>query len=1166
MDVSEFPLTPGRYLIEASAGTGKTYTITHLVRRLILQRVPVREILVTTFSKAAAAELKARILKLLNEELNRLRPQAEDGSGEAAEQTSERVGGADAGRASSDRLLLMQAVSSIDEMTVSTIHGFCQKMLREFVLDSKLDFEPELIPDASDCADRLLRAFCREKFYGGGEQGTPDFDLYRRAARYAEDEIDECPPVDESRPESVAREAYLYVRERLQEEKAKAGTITFNDLIRIFCGALDGSPGLAKRIRSRYRAVFVDEFQDTDRLQYSIFDRCFPADGDSIFYMIGDPKQAIYGFRGADIYTYLRAKRSAGETSFTLTENFRSSPAMIRAVNLMFGDGCTETGHRSKAVFLQDGIPFVSVASGRPAEDFPQNDGAALRLSRYEGKKDACEAEIKKDVVRDIRRLLSDDRPMTVFEEQETDGKKVRVFRPLRASDIAILVQKHDQAADFVRMLNREGIAASACKSGRIFDTREAKVMLLLLKAFLQPDMQTARGLMLSPFFRYSCDDILRHPARAESALKLLADCGDVWRKSGLPAAFLGFLDTPCGDGATPRVRILSESNGERALTNYLHLMELLYQEEEEGHARPEDILNALNLACGGHGGIDGKASVDDTEDNPDQLRLDRDAASVQILTMFTAKGLEFPVVFVPFPALTDISRSISRETAYRVNTAADGGTEASVVLDFGKGGVTKRMLQEETLRSAVRLLYVALTRATLATYLYVQQLPDEKSGRGGAPVNFVKSAQGVLLRDKHLPDDTPESIRAWKDYFFTTRDKRPDVCAGWYSGLFPEPGSAGKRIPGGSSGAEDMPVFELLRDRPATPDGAGNEVLPPLRSGSAEQHEMEALTPPVIPDNWRVMSFSAFHTLLTDRADKDTESPADYDAEDVVTEEISMPEKTPLPATPPANAFRNFPHGKQSGTLTHELLEYFATHRPSAQDGPGADVSCFFNLFADETGTGRRIVMSRIEDALKKQAFRPENGPALYDGISYALRTPLPGLGIPLCGITRNRMTAEMEFFLDAPASLDLQRILSILKEGASGLSKKHLPDYRRTTFDKQGVLNGIVDLIFEYGGKYYIVDWKTNWLGNSDSDYTPPRIASAMGSSGYILQSYLYAAGLLRMLRQRGPGDGAFGGIYYLFLRGLDGHSKNGIWQDVPPMACLEKLLTLFQGDRRT
>ena len=1160
MNVTEYPLTPGRYLIEASAGTGKTYTITHLVLRLILARVPVREILVTTFSKAAAAELKARILKLLNETLDELRPRQENdgagpGSGAADPSSGERQ--PDAGERASRMLLLMQAISSIDEMTVSTIHGFCQRMLREFVLESRLSFDLELIPDESRYIDRLVRAFCRGRFYGGEEK--PDFAKCRAAADFAGEKIDDCPEPSGPCPQ---RDAYLYVRDRLQAEKAKDGAISFDDLIRIFSEALDGNPGLAARVQSRYRAVFVDEFQDTDRLQYGIFDRCFPSDGPAVFYMIGDPKQAIYGFRGADIYTYLQAKRSAKE-SFSLTENFRSSPGMIRAVNLMFGDGDLTPGHKSGAVFMQDGIPFVSVESGRKAEDFPADCGANLRLSRYEGRKNVCEDAIMLDVVRDIRRLLSEGGGMTVYEEVETDGgKKERISRPLRASDIAILVQKHAQASAFVQLLNREGIAASACRSGRIYDTDEANVMLLLLKAFLRPDMQTVRGLMLSPFFRLSCAGIVAEPARSEAVMKRLSDCGGVWRGSGLPAAFLGFIDTPCDDGVTPRVRVLSEAGGERALTNYLQLMELLYRKEAEEHLRPEDVLNALELAIGGHGGDDGPVSTDDAEENPDQLRLDRDSASVQILTMFVAKGLEFPVVFVPFPSKTDIGQFIRKgEIACKVNAAASGGPDTRITLDFGMSAENRRIVQEETLRSCVRLLYVALTRATLATYLYIQQLPEEKkTGRGGAqPVNFVRSAQGVLLRDKRLPDDSPDSIRKWKDYFFDTKDKRPDVCAGWYRALFPEFGPAAN-----ASGVPGPRVFELVRDRVAGGVSPDDGDLPALRSENDPETGMEALTLPAVSDDWRVMSFSAFHSLLTDRAYRETESPADYDADDVPDADPSAGDAGPSPAVS-ANTFRDFPHGRTAGTLTHGLLELFSKTRPPAGDGVGRDVTCWFNLFAEETAASRRLVLERIGDYLGQQAFRPENRQALYDGISCALRTPLPGIGIPLCGLRRDCMAAELEFFLDAPASLDLQRILTILREDASEQAGRHLPEYRQTAFDKRGILNGVVDLIFRHGGKYYIVDWKTNWLGDSDADYAPDRIAAEMGGAGYILQSYLYAAGLLGMLRQRGIGDDAFGGVYYLFLRGMDGRTANGIWRDVPPRTCIERLLKLFQGETR-
>ena len=485
MNLSDYPIDHGRYLIEASAGTGKTYTITHLILRLILQGVPVRKILVTTFSNAAADELKARILALLNEERNKLIPDPE----QTAEPETAETYHPDLFHSSDDlksRILLQLAISSIDEMTVSTIHGFCQKMLREFALKSGKAFETELVPDEAPYRDRLVRAFCRERFYEDGAQNPGMFGALSNAAKLASEPVDldsfEGEKLDEM--QTLRRDVYRFVRDRLPAEMEKDGAMSFNDMIRDLDAALQADDGLAKLIRARYQAVFVDEFQDTDRIQYRIFDKCFPKGCPNLFYMIGDPKQAIYGFRGADIYTYLRAKNTADDR-FTLTRNFRSSPAMIEAVNRMFGDGDLEEGHTTDGVFLQDDIPFVSIASGKSAGDFPDNPGGSLRLRHYIGSKGDCAHRISEDVVREIRYLLSENCPVRVFEGDD------HTPRPLRASEIAILVQRHEEAAGFVAMLNRVGIAASACKSGKIYDTDEAKLMLLLLRCFLHPDMES---------------------------------------------------------------------------------------------------------------------------------------------------------------------------------------------------------------------------------------------------------------------------------------------------------------------------------------------------------------------------------------------------------------------------------------------------------------------------------------------------------------------------------------------------------------------------------------------------------------------------------------------------------------------------------------------------
>ena len=1156
------PKYGGRYLIEASAGTGKTYTITHLILRLILMGVPVQKILVTTFSKAAADELKTRILKLLNEELSALESGGDANTDDPADRPEAGAGkragrgrrsDADAGQMSlfdcakleRHKLLLQLAVSSVDEMTVSTIHGFCQKMLREYTLQAGNGFETELVPDESEYLDRLIRRFCRNRFYGGGAGPGEKFETLRKAASFAAEPIDRDSAEGETltAQQTLYRDVYRYVRRELQAEKDKDGVISYNDIIRDFDAALAGDAGLAKLIRAHYQAVFVDEFQDTDRLQYRIFDRCFPVGCDRLFYMIGDPKQAIYGFRGADIYTYLQAKNTADD-QFTLTRNFRSSPAMIEAVNRMFGDGDLEEKHETGGVFLQKDIPFVSIASGAPG-DFPDEPGGSLRLRHYVGTKSECTPRIMNDVVAEIRYLLSEDCAMLVPEKPDDDGEKM--LRRLRASDVAVLVQNHDQAAAFVKLLNGEGIAASACKSGKVFATVEAKLLLLLLRCFLHPDMKYVRGLMLSPFFRFAPDDVATDSARLELLLKQMAEYGRLWAQSGLPAAVLQFLDTAVFDGGvSPRTRILSEFNGERMITNLVQLMELLYQKEKQEHLLPEDVLNSLNLI------INDKAKsgfTDDSEDNPDQLRLDRDSASVQILTMFAAKGLEFPVVFVPFPAKSDWNRIQKTEIAYRINTAALDAEPPETVLDFGKDRDNQTVARQEEIRNNLRLLYVSLTRASLVTYLYTQQL----AAPNGNATNFTNSAQGVLLTSHRPSEEEPGKTvveRKWEQgYYRGTPDVMPQPTADWWREL-DDDGDGGDR------------AFRIRRGGVLERHFGERGPVGPLRREDAPEDLESAEFTGTIRDQWSIMSFSAFHNILNDRADVERETPADLDEQnDALRDEPEdAPSEAPgLPVMPSLdlNLFRDFPHGTTVGSMTHKLLEICAGH---------------YNLFApdrEDDPAVRDAVGNRAAAVLREFGYDPDDETMkrqLLDGVARALRIPLPiasGGGIALSGIRQDRMVAEMEFFLDAPGSLDLERILSILADTASDQAR---PLVNRTTeqLDRNGVLNGIIDLVFEHGGKYYIVDWKTNWLGASDADYAPDRVRVAMGNAGYVLQSYLYAAALYRFLRQRGMDYEAFGGVCYLFLRGLNRETRDGIWFDVPPRECLGKLLELFeQGD---
>ena len=1210
-DISDYPINRGRYLIEASAGTGKTYTITHLVRELVLAGMPVRSILVTTFSNAAADELKSRILKLLNDELNELLSQEKKQNKEKESDRTERASAAGANQPDPfdrgaqnegteiglaerkkekeknekqrrKRILLQLAVSSIDEMTVSTIHGFCQKMLGEFAIKTGKRFATELAPDESPYIDRLVRAFCRERFYPERSQTAGVFSKIGKAAHFASEPIDEVVPgnriADKKRQseQTLYYDAYRYVRDRLQAEKDKDGVMSFNDMIRGLDAAIQADNGLAELIGKRYQAVFVDEFQDTDQVQYRIFDKCFPKDGDHLFYMIGDPKQAIYRFRGADIYTYLQAKHTA-DNQFTLTRNFRSSPGMIRAVNLMFGDGNLREGYETSGVFLQKDIPFISIRAGKDDKDFPDIPGAPLRLRHYSGSQADCEPQIREDVLNEIEYLLSEECPLRIPVEKKESAQNApdadvtsektesAGTRPPRASDIAILVQTNAQAAEFVKLLNGRGIAASACKSGKIYDMKEAKLLLLLLRCFLHPDMPSVRGLMLSPFFRASCDIVATDSAGTEQLMRQMAEYGRIWSQSGLPAAFLQFLDTAVlNSDISPRMSILSGFNGERAITNLIQLMELLYRKESEEHLLPEDVFAALNMA------VKGKMDEDNTggsEENPDQLRLDRDSASVQIMTMFTAKGLEFPVVFVPYPAKTDwqhMQKNTEKagEIAFRFNRAAQDAGTPGIVLDFGLSDENQTTARQEEMRNALRLLYVALTRASLVTYLYTRQPSPPAPGKKihAATINFTYSAQGVLMMshkrtesessdgtsDKAEEQAMPTIVeRKWNEGYFTgTGDLLPHPLADWWARV--------------DAPNDTDPMFHV-RQYDVFERHFGKRVCcGALRPEEAPEKLESAFFTGKIRDDWSIMSFSAFHNLLNDRADEERETPADLDERnDAFDDEAGNGAgNESRDESFDKNLFREFPHGAAVGSMTHKLLELCAGHfdlfTPSGQADP-ANVE---------------FAMNRIASVLRDSGYDAGDETMrerLLDCVTRTLQIPLPGstVGggeIRLSELKQDRLVPEMEFFLDAPASLDIRSIMSILAKSASAQARA-LVNPRNTAFDRKGILNGIIDLIFEHEGKYYIVDWKTNWLGDSDADYTPDRIRAAMGHAGYVLQSYLYSAALLQILRQRGLDYDAFGGVHYLFLRGLKRGTRNGIWFDVPPRECLDNLLTLFQ-----
>lgn len=1094
----DYPLSPGRRLIEASAGTGKTFTIVELYRRLILERkFRVKDILVVTFSKAATAELKERISAGLN---TALRDGWEDENKNIIKPTLH------------EQLLLQLAIASFDEAAISTIHGFCQKALTDFAVESGESLSMTLAANNDEFIDKLIKAFWRKEF--GHAETTPPVtietlqNLAKKITTYANSDEKIVTPQDHLYVRFLD-----YLRENLPGLKRDAAVIQFDDLVTRLRDALrDPVSGerLAHRICSRYKAVFVDEFQDTDEAQYEVFDRCFPQNSNTVFFMIGDPKQAIYAFRGADIYAYLRAKNEIeGDHQYTLTKNYRSAPELLRAVSELFsGNPDADVGTEFQNAFLQDGIPFVQVESGRKKEDFLiTENGQPIKdhfISRFHiGTKSATEPLIIYDTAREIASLLSEERNIRIKPEQ----------RPLKASDIAVLVQKHDQGLALQKELQRYNINAAASDQSNVFTSPEALELENVLYAVLEPNGNQVRNAMLSDF--YQCPiEIVDSAVQAtqESPLEswklFFHSLGEIWRTRGFAAMFTTLLDSvPETFQNSPRMQILSGENGERAMTNYLHLMELLRRIEISNNFAPENTLDHLKEARLNNLKTSSPDADKSTDPDASEMRLDKDSDTVQIVTLFASKGLQYPIVFLPFPVFGPAQNRHPAEVGYQTRDAErayfDYQEEPdAMVLDKYKS---------EKLRTQLRLLYVALTRAEYLCFTDFTLLPD--NARSNAD-NLLHSAAGHLCLKQNPGISAPDRIK--KIFELTKGMPAPEIIAPWINNN------------ADSVKTEIEPALTV--HNPGT-----------LRQPQTEiPEEFSALEKPVIPHSWHVMSYTSFHYgAHSSGGIRDLD---ENDSTDSGKQGKEKENEKPV--------FHDFLRGSSAGTFLHNMLEYLL------YPANGNPEKLTFADFAENTEKE-----DKINQYLQKQlSFIGQDTPLrllqLREGLDRLFTTPLTEEQFCLSSINPNTALAELEFTLNIPDKITLKKILASIK--THGDENMQILSTETTVKNSvNGLLNGVIDLLFLHNGKYYIADYKTNRL----ESYSKASVWKVMADCGYILQAYLYTIAFYRLMQQRKADfsyQNDFGGILYLFPKGMD-HHGHGIWYHTPSEACIKEILNL-------
>jgi exodeoxyribonuclease V beta subunit len=1147
-------------LIEASAGTGKTYTLAGLfARAVIVQRLAVPQVLAVTYTVAATQELHERVrLRLLDAAELAAQWQADDPAERDGDDAGTAVLRALIHTALADgneslpalRRRLARASRAMDQAVITTIHGFCQRVLGEHALETGQVLQPAEVVTSLRQAHEAIALELWRAWGANGEDAAwlrANFDHpegladalsgllgpeplrppapedararrdaawaamlaeYARCGEPALDRIgdavadkvlssakDKIVPVAELRawfamqaadspappagalelitpaalrkaclknkedrcPASPLFEAvdrFLFASEALhlhrlhalraqamERDQARKQALQqrgFDDLIAAMHAAVVdpiGGPALRTSVRKQFPLALVDEFQDTDARQWTIFRTLF---GDGGLLLVGDPKQAIYRFRGGDVHTY-RLARSQSAIAPPLQHNFRSRPCVLEAVNALFaqphlsgealGEGiafaATEPGGNvPDEAFLIDGAPAPALTfhelPGKPAKGAGKPPGNWNKPESIDRASLWCAQRI-----RDLLHLASQGRA------QRLDDGRLRAIEP---RDCAVLVRTHDEAVAVRAALARVGVPAVAAGRQSLFATTQAQELLTLLLALSTPgDERRLRAALATRLLGRDAQQlqVLESGGEAmQAAQRDFAQWRLRWEQHGPQAMLADVL-------ALQAPRLLAEFDGERQLTSLLQLGELL-QEARAQRLGPQGQIDWLHAAIA-------NADRDDVEQQP---RLESDASRVQILTLHVSKGLEFPLVFLPFAAIGRDAKPPKQALFHEDGAFADGDDlrVRQWKTDYDHPGALpwkeacSRHLAEES-GEDMRLLYVGLTRARDALWVC-----------GGALSNHASSALGRLLAG---PKPSAQLIDA--------------LGLEMHDGL---------------------------------PDPADDKRLPPIRQDAVPAPLVAQRT---LPRDWWIHSFSQLHRQKPHGARALVEETAAADERPLATAAVA----TDAPIDP---RFR----GERFGNAVHHALEHVDFARWSGCDGSAPPPE------------QRQVLI----DALDSQGYASDDH---ADGVrelarlvADTLNAPLPEGG-RLCELPAGDRVAEIEFHFTL-ADTDTGALLALLHRHGIVRERSGFGAWPRLS----GLMNGKIDLTYRRDGRAYVLDYKSNLL----PDYDRATMDATMRASEYDLQALLYVIALHRWLRLRREHYDIgrdIGGVRYLFCRGL-------------------------------
>jgi len=1142
-DAKSVPLK-GTNLIEASAGTGKTYSIAILVLRILLEldvqdttdgpmpkyrNISIKEILMVTFTKAAVAELEERVRKFIRKAYAvSQKGECDDPSIIAVVQSAIQAKGE-----VEVYNRLHEAVIFLDESSVQTIHSFCQQMLREFAFETRQSFSVELVTDMSLVIQRELNQFWRSginvmpldilqlfgqtltrenlkkviiEFFAGKPiyDYDPDrayvldeaFYEYCRAGAAAlqqqiqtiEADMQEIckdrdameaacngdknakqsflPLIDHpkaflelfmTKMESSRPPAYIHkcfaalaeLAERLiplrtalrtamfellqyiyaaaiaaiapsiERYKQKHGQLCFDDLIGQLHARLcqENNPALIRAMQNKYRVVFIDEFQDTDKLQYEIFNTAFGS-GTVVFY-IGDPKQSIYAFRKADIDTYLKAGEQV-DHKYGMHVNYRSTDDFIDAMNHFF-----MPAEDFDTFYYKDqplGIHYhrVEAPENNPKGQILLNGEAFPVINITEA---GNATAIVHGLAAQVAELLSGAYKIAPIGEDP---------RPVKPTDIGILIKKNKDAQPLKRSLSRLGIPSVVIGDAKILESPEAKELLYVLEAIMAQTRNAINKALLTSFTGLAVEQVLRQndviTIERFGSYKVQLERGGVYN------ALFSFI---ADYGIERYLTAPTTRGGERIISNLYQLIELLYKQQSNKKLSPVELADWLRRSI-----EDPRAEGDEYEQ-----RIESDDQCVTIITVHKSKGLQFNIVLTPgMDLLASASNARTRFLVFKNESGEERLLPKEVLLEEDLEVIERQKMQENR-----RMIYVNLTRAVYACYIYTSLGAKPRSKL--AINEFLEAfkahpTEGIRFLE---PVELPEHFRYHRS--------------------------------GPSEQAGRLPATDVHFD--------------------------------LVQRDWRRLSYTYLAA-----------APASYGRFEMTT---SLNDYDQF-------VFQKLHRGNITGNLLHHIFEHIYFEYPAYWP-------------------------SAINKAVER--FAPHER-TLYEPMLLALVKHVAEAIIKSGQMQFSLKDTQFEkrlheFEFDFPVAQFKRRDLARLLGDSTYLQTV-------TTDTWEGMMNGKIDMLFEQGGKYYIMDWKSTFLGSGIADYAPEKLEAEMMRHNYHLQYLIYTVATVKYLKDRLAAfdyDRDFGGVLYFFVRGARGGQSTGIYFTKPAKAVISQLLDLWSKE---